>query len=233
VFAGQDVSVQLLLVEDDRSIAVPLVATLEAAGHEVIHVTTGSAALDAKGYDLVLLDIGLPDIDGHEVCRRLRAVSSVPVIILTARGDEFDRVLGLELGADDYVTKPFSARELQARIRAVSRRYRAGETTLNSPDDVPQQVGSLSIDRRARRVFVDGDELELTAKEFDLLAFLAEDPGAVRSRLDIMEAVWDSNWFGPTKTLDVHIAALRRKLGSPDWITAIRSVGFRFERFQP
>jgi two-component system, OmpR family, response regulator RegX3 len=212
--------VHLLVVEDDEAIAVPLVRGLERSGYEVTRVATGREALDVDGVDLVLLDLGLPDLDGYEVCRRLRAASGVPIIVVTARGDEGDRVLGLELGADDYVVKPFGIRELVARVRAVSRR------AVVEPAG-PQRVGALEIDRRTRRVSVAGRELALAPKEYELLALLADDAGAVVSRNQIMEEVWDPHWYGPTKTLDVHVASLRRKLGDPRWIETVRGVGFR------
>jgi two-component system, OmpR family, response regulator RegX3 len=215
---------RLLVVEDDDSIAVPLSEGLRREGYDVTRVGTGQAALDQRDVDMVLLDLGLPDMDGYEVCRRLRAESSVPILVVTARGDETDRVVGLELGADDYIVKPFGYRELVARIRAVSRRRVAAD----EPEPV-QRLGGLEIDRRTRRVRVDGEEVALTPKEFDLLATLAEDPGAVVGRQDILERAWDSHWYGPTKTLDVHVAALRRKLGRPEWIETVRGVGFRLE----
>jgi two-component system, OmpR family, response regulator RegX3 len=220
--------VRLLIVEDDRAIATTLTDGLRADGHEVTHVATGTAALAASGFDMVLLDLGLPDMDGRDVCRELRRRSAAPIIMTTARGDEFDRVLGLELGADDYVTKPFSLRELLARIRAVGRRtFNAG--LANVADHTTSQVGPLAIDRRTRRVTLDGAEIELTTKEFDILAFLADDPGAVRTRTDILEEVWEANWYGPTKTVDAHVASLRKKLGDHGWIQAVRGVGFRLE----
>jgi DNA-binding response OmpR family regulator len=221
---------RILLVEDDTSIARSLSDSLTASGYTVEHVATGAAALEPRQPppDLVLLDLGLPDIDGHDVCRRLVADTGVPVIILTARDDELDRVLGLELGADDYVVKPFSFRELVARIRAVMRRSATG-TESSAVDDPTIVVGTLSIDRRTRRVHLSGSELQLTPKEFDLLAFLAEDPGAVYTRSQILEHVWDANWYGPTKTVDAHIAAIRKKLGDARWIDAVRGVGFRLE----
>ncbi|MEI6497866.1 MAG: response regulator transcription factor [Actinomycetota bacterium] len=224
---------KLLLVEDDRSIASSLVEGLGAVGYEVEHVTTGAKALAATGFELVLLDLGLPDMDGRDVCRSLRATTTVPIIMLTARSEEFDRVLGLELGADDYVTKPFSLRELVARIRAVSRRMAPNTNGDAEPDadrDASRQViGPLVVDRRTRRVHLHDDEVYLTAKEFDLLAYLATDPGAVRSRTDILEQVWDEHWYGPTKTVDAHVASIRKKLGSNGWIEAVRGVGFRLE----
>jgi DNA-binding response OmpR family regulator len=229
--------VRILLVEDDRSIAAPLVEGLLDAGHDVVHVATGAGALDAMSSsgpapDVVLLDLGLPDIDGRDVCRTVRERSRVPIIMLTARSDEFDRVLGLELGADDYVTKPFSFRELLARIRAVARRTQPDAAPPAPPADpatAAQRIGPLAIDRRTRRVHVDGAEVQLTAKEFDLLAFLANDPGAVSTRTQILEHVWDAHWYGPTKTVDAHVAAIRKKLGHHEWIAAVRGVGFRLE----
>jgi two-component system response regulator RegX3 len=213
--------VQILLVEDDRSIAEPLAEGLRREGFEVSEARTGADALAADDPEFVLLDLGLPDVDGADVCRELRARSDAPIIVLTARSEEIDRVLLLELGADDYVVKPFGFRELLARIRAVSRRSgpRAGAGPLT--------VGQLAIDARTRRVCLADDEVELTPKEFDLLSYLASDPGAVFTRQDILESVWDAHWYGPTKTLDVHVAALRRKLGDPRWIETVRGVGFR------
>jgi two-component system, OmpR family, response regulator RegX3 len=222
--------VKLLLVEDDRAIAETLVEGLTAAGHAVVHVATGTLALAERGYELVLLDLGLPDMDGRDVCRQLRQRSTTPIIMLTARSEEFDRVLGLELGADDYVTKPFSLRELVARIGAVARRTHDGLVNADDRDATgPQIIGVMELDRRTRRVRVDGEEVALTAKEFDLLAFLADDVGAVRTRTEILENVWDAHWYGPTKTVDAHVASLRKKLGDHGWIEAVRGVGFRME----
>ncbi|MEZ5171555.1 MAG: response regulator transcription factor [Acidimicrobiia bacterium] len=213
---------RLLLVEDDDTIAEPLVAGLVRDGFDVRRVATGSAALAVSDYDFVLLDLGLPDLDGTDVCRRIREESDVPIIVITARGEEFDRVLLLELGADDYLVKPFGFRELAARIRAVSRR-----TGSRTGGPVTTRVGTLEIDRRTRQVTLDGEELSLTPKEFDVLALLADDPGAVFDRGRIMDEVWDRHWYGPTKTLDVHVASLRKKLGDPAWIETLRGVGFR------
>jgi two-component system, OmpR family, response regulator RegX3 len=222
--------VHILVVEDDDAIATSLVDGLVDAGYTADTVATGADALAATGHDLVLLDLGLPDIDGYDVCRTLRAASDVPIIVLTARSDELDRVLGLELGADDYVVKPFGFRELVARIRAVARRRTLGPGGPGEPaKEVPLEVGPLRVDVRARRAWLDDAELTLTAKEFDLLAHLATEPGAVHRRADIIENVWDAHWYGPTKTLDAHVASLRRKLGDPRWIEAVRGVGFRFE----
>ena len=216
---------RLLVVEDDDGIAEPLVEGLELHGFEVERARTGAEALDAAGVDLVLLDLGLPDLDGREVCRRLRERTGVPIIVVTARVDEIDRVLLLELGADDYVVKPFGFRELVARIRAVRRRV--GGT--GDGHAAHQELGELAIDRDARRVWLADDEMDLTPKEFDLLSYLAEAPGQARRREDIIARVWDENWWGPTKTLDVHVASLRRKLGDPAWITTLRGVGYRFD----
>lgn len=211
----------ILLVEDEDAIAAPLAEGLRREGFDVERVATGSAALAAPLPDLVLLDLRLPDMDGTEVCQRLRARSEVPIIVVTAKGEEVDRVVGLELGADDYVVKPFGFRELLARIRAVLRRTQRGMR------DSKLVAGSLEIDVRARRVALAGRDLELTPKEFDLLALLAFDPGAVVSREHVLREVWKTDWFGPTKTVDVHVASLRKKLGDPRWIETVRGVGLR------
>lgn len=213
---------KILLVEDEESIAVPLTEGLRREGFTVERAATGAAALEAGPADCVLLDLRLPDLDGYEVCRELRARSDVPIIMVTARGEEVDRVIGLELGADDYVAKPFGFRELIARIHAVTRRAAAPARR-----DAPIRVGELEVDVRARRARVAGRELALTAKEFDLLAALAADPGAVVTRKQLLERVWQTAWFGQTKTVDVHVGALRRKLGDPGWIDTVRGVGFR------
>ncbi len=213
---------RVLVVEDDDGIAEPLVEGLLREGFEVSRVATGGAALDAATPDVVLLDLALPDLDGYAVCRQLRARSKVPILMLTARGAEMDRVIGLELGADDYIVKPFGFRELVARMRAVLRR--SAET---GPTDQVQVLGDLTVDRRSRRVFVTGVEVTLSPKEFDLLALLAEDPGAVVTRQTILEEVWHPHWYGTTKTVDVHVASLRRKLGHPEWVETVRRVGLR------
>ncbi|MFB8128770.1 response regulator transcription factor [Streptomyces mirabilis] len=228
---------RLLLIEDDDRIALPLTEGLGRYGFTVQWARTGAAGLDqADSPDLVLLDLGLPDMDGLDVCRSLRARSAIPIIMITARGEEADRVAGLELGADDYMAKPFGVRELVARIRAVTRRTSAQVVVQPGPPGVsaalpaaavPQQLGPLRLDRRTREVRLSGREVALSPREFDLLAYLAQDPGAVLSRQQIMDAVWDPHFFGPTKTLDAHVAALRRKLGDAAWITTARGVGFR------
>jgi two-component system response regulator RegX3 len=220
---------RILLVEDEESIAVPFEDALVREGFDPTVAATGAEALRLvreERPDLVLLDLGLPDVDGRDVCRALRRESTVPIVMVTARGTETDRIVGLELGADDYVVKPFSAAEVAARIRAVLRRG-----AVVGANGGPTRIDGLEIDLGARRVFVDGSEVELTRKEFDLLARLAQDAGRVVTREDLMSDVWDVNWFGSTKTLDVHIAWLRGKLGDdpadPRFIHTVRGVGFR------
>jgi two-component system response regulator RegX3 len=212
----------VLLVEDDESIATSLRRGLTRYGYEVEWVASAAEALQQAPCDLVLLDLGLPDGDGLDVCRTLRSRSDVPIIVVSARSDEADRVVGLELGADDYVSKPFGVREVVARIRAVMRRVRPGEGASDEG-----RYGRVTIDRRAGRVFLDGVEVPLARKEYELLSFLAEEPGALITREQIMEAVWDANWFGSTKTLDVHVSALRRKLAGALTFETVRGVGFR------
>lgn len=253
-----EVSAHLLLVEDDDHIASPLVRTLEREGHAVTRVATGELALDrvaAGGVDLVLLDLGLPDIDGIEVCRRLRAGAyDGGVMVLTARGGELDRVVGLDVGADDYLAKPFALAELLARVRALLRRSHRAPTPSGrgpagppdssmsedagtaAPDSGAPVLAGLRVDRHARRTWLSGQELTLTAKEFDLLALLADERGAVLTRERLMDEVWDSNWFGSTKTLDTTIGRLRQKLEDGDGlvrITTVRGVGFRLEGGAP
>ena len=212
----------LLVVEDEDAIAEPLVEGLRNEGFEVTRAATGEEALAAPPVDFVLLDVRLPDIDGFSVCRELRARSDVPIIMVTAKGEEIDRVVGLELGADDYVVKPFGLRELVARIRAVSRRgpaRRHGHETLS--------VGALEVDVPARRATLAGRELGLTVKEFDLLALLASDPDVVVDRPRILREVWGTTWYGSSKTVDVHVASLRKKLGDPTLVETVRGVGLR------
>ena len=226
--------VHVLLIEDDDAIAAPLMKGLERQHFTVRREATGLGGVDAMSDSpapsIILLDLGLPDIDGYEVCRRVRAQSQVPIIILTARGEEIDRVLGLELGADDYMVKPFGFRELVARINAVSRRA----TTQEEPEEpIVQLSGGLTIDNRTRRVTRDGVEIVLTRKEFDLLALLATDPGATHTREEILEQVWDAHWYGPTKTLDVHVASLRKKIDDHELIETVRGVGFRLRTDEP
>ncbi len=218
---------RVLLAEDDPAISEPLARALRREGYEVDVREDGQSALDAAGMspDLVVLDLGLPRIDGLEVCRRLRSTGlSVPVLILTARADEVDTVVGLDAGADDYVTKPFRLAELLARARALLRR--------NTPD---QHSGSdvLRIDPDGRRAWFKDDELQLTAKEFAVLRVLVREEGKVVSREQLMREVWETAWVGSTKTLDMHISVLRRKLGEdaaqPQYISTVRGIGFRFD----
>ena len=222
---------RILLVEDDPAVAAGVTDGLRAAGFQVLHVSSGAEgaqrAVGSDAPDLVLLDLGLPDMDGYDVCRSIRATSQVPIIVISARDDEIDRVVGLELGADDYLTKPFGTRELVARIRAVTRRT-GGDAPVSKANEV-QTLGPLAIDRRSQRVHVNGDEVALTATEFELLSVLAEDPGAVYRRTELLERVWSTSLYVTPKTVDAHIAAVRRKLGHPEWIEAVRGVGFRLE----
>jgi two-component system response regulator RegX3 len=217
---------RILFVEDESSISDPFSQALAREGFEPVVARTAAEALELAGRiypDLVLLDLNLPDGDGRDVARELRRQGDVPIVMLTARGTETDRVVGLELGADDYVVKPFSGREVVSRIRAVLRR------TQREAGGAPVlEVGKLSVDVAARRARLGGEELELSRKEFDLLAELARHAGRVVTREDLMSRVWDENWFGSTKTLDVHIGWLRRKLGDAGWIETVRGVGFRF-----
>ncbi|GAA5156090.1 response regulator transcription factor [Pseudonocardia eucalypti] len=225
---------RLLVVEDDETIGSVLESSLVAHGHEVVWRRTGKGALAeaaASEFNLVLLDLGLPDLDGVEVCRQLRTRQpSTVLVILTARTDEMDVVIGLEAGADDYLTKPPRLGELLARIRAHLRRAGPGV-----PDAEPSRIGDLLVDTASRRVTVAGRELSLRAKEFDLLARLAATPGVAVSRQTLMSEVWDEHWYGPTKTLDVHVAALRRRLGEMAGfgelpaIVTLRGHGYRLE----
>lgn len=214
---------RVLLVEDDDSIAEPLAQGLTREGFTIDRARTGAAALAAPTPDVVLLDLGLPDVDGHTVCQQLRAGSAVPIIVVTARSGEVDKVVGLELGADDYIVKPFGLRELVARIRAVMRRVSGPQSTA----EPVQVLGDLAIDRRSRKVTVAAVEVGLSPKEYDLLCLLADNAGAVVTKETILTEVWDPHWYGPTKTVDVHVASLRRKLGHPELIETVRRVGLR------
>ncbi|OJF10538.1 response regulator transcription factor [Couchioplanes caeruleus] len=220
---------RILVAEDDEHVADALADALRQHGHTVLWKADGGAAVEAAGEtDFVLLDLGLPDLDGYEVCRRIRATSTIPIIALTARSEEIDRVMLLQAGADDYVVKPYGFRELLARIEAVMRRTTQAVVPTASPaGDPPLEIGALSIDIRVRKTSVAGRPLSLTAKEFDLLALLAAERGAVLTREHIIEQVWDENWFGSTRTLDVHVGTLRTKLGDKRWIETVRGVGFR------
>jgi two-component system response regulator RegX3 len=233
--SGQNPGMQrkrtVLLVEDEPSITEPLAEALGREGFETKIAGTVAEALQHAAQiqpDLVLLDVMLPDGSGFDACRELRQTSKVPIIMLTARGEEADRIVGLELGADDYVVKPFSAREVVARIRAVLRRAEPSAPA----EDIPIEIGELRLDPAKREVTKNGDALELSRKEFELLKLLMENAGTVVKRERVFEEVWDTNWFGSMKTLDVHISGLRRKLGDdssePRFLHTVRGVGFRF-----
>ncbi len=220
---------RILVVEDETAISEPLAEHLERDGFapEVAGTLEEARAAYLRELpDLILLDVMLPDGDGRDLAREVRKESDIPIVMLTARGEEIDRVLGLELGADDYVVKPFSARELSARIRAIMRRGRSTERRG------PIEVGAIVLDPASRTVTKTGSTVELAAREFDLLHMLMANAGEVVRREQIMDEVWDPHWFGPTKTLDVHISWLRKKIeddaAHPRYITTIRGVGFRF-----
>lgn len=223
----------ILLIEDEEAISEPLAAALAREGFEPLVASTAGAGMelfDKRSPDLVLLDVMLPDGDGRDLLRRIRETSRTPVVMLTARGEETDRVLGLELGADDYVTKPFSAAELAARVRAVLRRAGGeapqAEGTLLEAGDVRMNLETHTAERA-------GEPLDLTVKEFELLRVLLERAGKLVRRDELVHEVWDPAWFGSTKTLDVHVSALRKKLGddpaAPRYIHTVRGVGFRFD----
>jgi two-component system, OmpR family, response regulator RegX3 len=223
---------KLLLVEDEKSIAEGLAITLEAEGFQVAWVKDGLDAIPAWERvrpDLVILDLMLPGMSGTEICRTLRSRSDVPIIMLTAREAEVDRVVGLELGADDYVTKPFSTRELLARIKAILRR---APMTESLDEEVPVEASGVRVDRVRHEVQVDGASVDLPPKEFDLLAFLVEHAGRVLTRGQLIDEVWGSDYVGDTKTLDVHIRRLRTRIErdphAPERIQTVRGVGYRF-----
>ena len=221
----------LVLIEDDPAIRTALERALSRRGHAVHAAPTAMAGLElvtSRSPDVVVLDLGLPDVDGTQVLGMIRGISAVPVIVATARDDENEMVRVLDLGADDYVVKPFSAREVVARIRAVLRRTAAPE----QPDDGPVEVGALRVDPARHEATLDGEPLELSRKEFELLYLLIRNAGSVVTRERLIDEVWDPNWFGSTKTLDVHVSGLRRKLGDdpaePRYLHTVRGVGFRF-----
>ncbi len=225
---------RVLFVEDEPSIYEPFSKALSREGFEPIVARTAARALElAEGdFAIVLLDLTLPDGDGRDICRAIRRTSSVPILMLTARGTEADRIVGLELGADDYVVKPFSGAEVIARIRAILRRSAQQPAELDPAPPGPIRVGGLEVDIAARRARLDDAELQLSRKEFDLLAELIRNAGRVVTREQLMDRVWDENWFGSTKTLDVHVRWLRQKLGDdpadPRFLHTVRGVGFRF-----
>jgi DNA-binding response OmpR family regulator len=218
----------VLVVDDEANIADLVELYLARDGYRVVKAHTGQAALDAAGEHrprLVVLDVGLPDFDGLEACRRLRQTTQVPVIFLTARDSEVDRVLGLELGADDYVTKPFSPAELVARVKAVLRRAEGSAAPAEQ-----LQVGAVTIDLGRHEVRIRGDVVPFTTKEFELLRYLAERPGLALSRQQILDGVWGYDWFGDARTVDVHIAQVRKKIDGAATIDTVRGVGYRLER---
>jgi DNA-binding response OmpR family regulator len=223
----------ILLVDDDRLITDPLARALREAGYTVWTAATGPAGLEmaeTQQPDAVILDIMLPGMDGWQVCQALRRRSAVPILMLTALGDEVDRILGLELGADDYLTKPFSTRELQARLRALLRRVALDRSS--SPAGNQLQVGPIRLDLNTRRAFKGGDELTLRFKEFEVLSLLLSRPGEAISRAELFDEVWGTDWLGDTRTLDVHIRWLREKIednpSQPQLIQTVRGVGYRF-----
>jgi len=213
--------VNVLVIEDDEPIALALVNGLRRAGFEAESVGSAAAALNALPTEFILLDLSLPDRDGIELFHNLREVTTAPIIMVTARGSEEDRISGLDLGADDYVVKPFGVRELIARINAVMRRSSAKE-----PEPV-QVLDGVEIDRRVRTVRSRGNVVACTPKEYGILEFLARDPGKVITRQELLDGVWGPHWYGATKMIDVHVASLRRKLGAPEFIETLRGVGFR------
>jgi DNA-binding response OmpR family regulator len=217
----------IVVADDEANIADLVELYLAREGYRVVKAATGQGTLDAvEGARprLVVLDVGLPDIDGLEVCRRLRRTSQIPVIFLTARDGEVDRILGLELGADDYITKPFSPAELVARVKAVLRRVDGGAAAE------VVQAGRVAIDLGRREVRIDDTVVEFTTKEFELLRFLAERPGLALSRQQILDGVWGYDWFGDARTVDVHIAQVRKKIGDAVPITTVRGLGYRLDR---
>lgn len=226
-------SARILVIEDDPPILELVTFHLEKEGYEVFQASDGRSGLErfeSVRPDLVLVDVMLPEIDGFDLCRRIRKVSDIPIIILTAKGQEADRIQGFDLGADDYVTKPFSPRELVARVRAVLRRARV--------DDEAQLVaGELILDKKRRQLFVSGREVELTPKEFDLLALLMSHRGEAIDRETLLEQVWGYGFAGGTRTLDVHVRRLRQKIGDdpyqPKFIETVHGLGYRFKEHPP
>src|SRR4051812_1990054 len=214
----------VLLVEDEPSVGELVRSYLSRDGYRVIWVRSGEDALvelDRHQIRLVILDIGLPGMDGFDVCRAMRARSPVPILMLTARDEEPDRVVGLEVGADDYLTKPFSPRELVARMKAILRR------TDPKPAQEVLTLGDVVVNRETHDVTIAGEHVELTAKEFDLLAYFAANPGALLTRDQLLDRVWGVEYPGGTRTVDVHVAQLRRKLGRPTLIRTLRGAGYK------
>lgn len=227
---GENSGMRLLLVEDDEHVAAALIAVLGRHGFSVIHARGGEDALIRlrnSAFDVVLLDLTLPDVDGFEVCGRIRRLTSVPVIMVTARADVRSRIHGLNIGADDYVVKPYDTGELLARIHAVSRRKAAEEPERAEGPSGVLSLGPVTLEHATRQVTVDGERIALTRKEFDLLALLAHRPGVVFRREQIISDVWQTSWEGTGRTLEVHIASLRSKLRRPELVETVRGVGYR------
>ena len=223
---------RLLLIDDDPMITEPLARQLGLAGYEVLVAHNGRSGLElaqAEQPDLVVLDVMMPEMDGWEVCQKLRQSSVVPILMLTALGDEVDRILGLELGADDYLTKPFSIRELKARIKALLRRVELDQQTV--PERHQLTVGDIRVELDSRQVYKDGELLQLRYKEFELLSLLLSEAGDVVTRAELFDKIWGTDWLGDTRTLDVHIRWLREKIeadpSQPRYIQTVRGVGYR------
>jgi DNA-binding response OmpR family regulator len=231
---------RILLVDDEQSIQTLLSYPLRKEGYEVVQATDGRQALDRfeeQPFDLVVLDLMLPRIDGLEICRRLRSKSSVPIIMLTAKSEEIDKVVGLELGADDYITKPFSLREFSSRIKAALRRAEMSRPVETAPDEAPLRVGDLRIDFPKRSVRIRGDEAQLTYVEFEILSALARAPGRVFTRDMLLARIWGDSAYRDPRTIDVHIRHLREKVEAdpkdPEYLFTVRGVGYRFRDTEP
>ncbi|OJG04769.1 Sensory transduction protein regX3 [Pseudonocardia autotrophica] len=220
----------ILLIEDDDRVAAALRPALHRHGMTTTRLDHGRGAVDhLDGVDVVLLDLGLPDADGLDVCRAIRAVSEVPVLMVTARGEVTDRIAGLHTGADDYLVKPYDIGELVARVHAVQRRRKVGDDGTVAPaGSAPVTVGDVRVDPERHEVTVAGEQVVLTRKEFQVLALLARADGAVCTRAQIVAEVWGRGWAGANRTLDVHVATLRTKLGRPELVRTVRGVGYRF-----
>jgi DNA-binding response OmpR family regulator len=235
-----DRSARILLVDDEQSIQTLLSYPLRKEGYEVVQATDGRQALerfDEQAFDLVVLDVMLPLVDGLEVCRRLRGRSSVPIIMLTAKSEEIDKVVGLELGADDYITKPFSLREFSSRIKAALRRTEMSRPAETAPDEVPLEIGALRIDFPKRTVRIRGEDAQLTYVEFEILSALARAPGRVFTRDMLLARIWGDSAYRDPRTIDVHIRHLREKVESdskdPEYLFTVRGVGYRFRDTEP
>ena len=228
-------SARILLVDDEQSIQTLLSYPLRKDGYDVVQAVDGREALarfDEQNFDLVVLDVMLPQMDGLEVCRRLRSQSSVPIIMLTAKSEEIDKVVGLELGADDYITKPFSLREFSSRVKAVLRRAEMSHQATDGVDEEPLSVGNLRIDFLKRTAKVQGEEVTLTFVEFEILSTLARAPGRVFTRDMLLAGIWGDSAYRDQRTIDVHIRHLREKLEQdpkePEYLFTVRGVGYRF-----